>query len=567
MVAGTRRRRHGSPLSAAAVLLLLAALSRCAAASPPAASPPAAAGDYRVNASALAQTILGVGFEIQSDSIGSGNHGLPDANTSVPGDLVPSEKARFFADMLAGFRFCRLALGLYFRGLTPDNRSIVERWPGQAAGLAEMAAAAGLEGFAVEYWSPAPGWKNTSAYIDGSLVGFDAPTLAAFGDAVAGDFRYLAAHGIAPVWGGLQNEPAVGPAHCIYSCCGYDAAQYHAAFAAVAPKLRAAFPELVIHASSWSGVHWSPQLAADPAALALVDVWTFHDVGGDSNDQIARRDYYLAGSAGKPVMNNEYEYLDAHTSPMRTITAAQSIMNWMVFENAPSWFWLHALKPDVNSEAAGYGLGVWQPLVNSSNTSRLPPGHWGYIPYNWNSLAGFTRYLPWDSVRVEVAEATVQGDQRIMAYLFDPAMARWRAPGGRQPPLARGRGARATLLDATASRAAASQLGLVLTNRGSANYTFHLWLHGLGGVPARRAAGVGGARAAAAAASAAMWASTSPHPATASGAMPRFTGHLYGPNTTDGALGSATAVPDPASGVPTLVITLQPLEIQFWVEE
>ena len=533
------------PLSLAALLLARAT----------AAAAPAAGGDYRVNATTLAQTILGVGFEIQSDSIGSGNHGLPDANTSVPGDLVPAERARFFADMLAGFRFCRLALGLYFRGLSPDNRSIVERWPGQAAGLAEMAAAAGLEGFAVEYWSPAPGWKNTSAYIDGTLVGFDAATLDAFGDAVAGDFRYLAAHGVAPVWGGLQNEPPVGPSRCIYSCCGYDAAQYHAAFAAVAPKLRAALPELVIHASSWSGPHYSPQLAADPAALALVDVWTYHDVGGDSNDQIARRDYFLNGSAGKPIMNNEFEYLDSHTSPQRTVNTAQSIMNWLVFENAPAWFWLHALKPDVNSEADGYGLGVWQPTVNGSNASRLPPGHWDYIPYNWNSLAGFTRYLPWDSVRVDVAEATVQGDQRILAYLFDPAMVRWRAPGARQPPLAPGRGARATLLDASASRAAASRLGFVLTNRGGANYTFHLWLHGLGGVPARRAAaaaaegGAGGAGAA--------------HDA----AMPRFTGHLYGPNTTDGDLGSATAVPDPASGVPTLAVTLQPLEIQFWVED
>ena len=42
---------------------------------------------------------------------------------------------------------------------------------------------------------------------------------------------------------------------------------------------------------------------------------------------------------------------------------------------------------------------------------------------NWNALAGFLRHLPWDSVRVEVEEPTVRGDQRIMA---------WLAPHGRR---------------------------------------------------------------------------------------------------------------------------------------
>jgi hypothetical protein len=139
-------------------------------------------GTYLVNATALKQVIWGIGYEIQasarnysvmfcylyctlqSDSIGSGNNGLPVANTSVPNDLVgtyetvtpfvrfliapctaqvPAEKTRFFTDMLRGFRYCRLALGLYFRGLDASQRHIIERWPGQAAGLAEMAQVAG----------------------------------------------------------------------------------------------------------------------------------------------------------------------------------------------------------------------------------------------------------------------------------------------------------------------------------------------------------------------------------------------------------------------------------------
>lgn len=107
---------------------------------------------YALSTRETAQVIAGIGYEIQSDSIGSGNNGLPAANTSVPNDLVPAEKTRFFTEMLSGFRYCRLALGLYFRGLTNDSRHIVERWPGQAAGLAEMAQVAGIEGFDVEYW-------------------------------------------------------------------------------------------------------------------------------------------------------------------------------------------------------------------------------------------------------------------------------------------------------------------------------------------------------------------------------------------------------------------------------
>jgi hypothetical protein len=137
-----------APADAAAFLAGLADLS--GPPPPPSGAPEPTGGDYVINTAALAQTLWGVGFEIQSDSIGSGNHGLPTSNASVPWDLVPTERARFAADVLAGFRYCRLGLGLYFRGTTPDGLNIVERWPGQAAAIADMARAAGIEGFAVE---------------------------------------------------------------------------------------------------------------------------------------------------------------------------------------------------------------------------------------------------------------------------------------------------------------------------------------------------------------------------------------------------------------------------------
>lgn len=46
---------------------------------------------------------------------------VPDSDpttTSAPHDLTPSERVRLATEMLTGFRWCRLALGLYLRGLT-----------------------------------------------------------------------------------------------------------------------------------------------------------------------------------------------------------------------------------------------------------------------------------------------------------------------------------------------------------------------------------------------------------------------------------------------------------------
>lgn len=54
--------------------------------------------------------------------------------------------------MLKGFRFCRLALGLYFRGLDQERQHMIERWPTQLAELYEMQQGAGIDGFEAEYW-------------------------------------------------------------------------------------------------------------------------------------------------------------------------------------------------------------------------------------------------------------------------------------------------------------------------------------------------------------------------------------------------------------------------------
>jgi hypothetical protein len=58
-----------------------------------------------------------------------------------------------------------------------------------------------------------------------------------------------------------------------------------------------------------------------------------------------------------------------------------------VFENSPTWFWLHALKPTTNSEAEGYGLGLWRP-DHDNDFSRYPDiahGHFADIKTNWHA--------------------------------------------------------------------------------------------------------------------------------------------------------------------------------------
>ena len=386
----------------------------------------AANADYVIRQDLPKQTILGLGVEIQSDSIGSGNNGLPTATTSVPHDLVASERTRMYTDLLKlrddhGFRYLRLALGLYLRGTDASQKHIVGRWSTQMQELAALVSGAAMEGVAAEYWSPPPGWKSNSSYIGGTLSGFDAATLDAFGDAVVTDLQYLQSNGLPVTMWGLQNEPNVGGV--AYSCCSYTDQQYYSTFKAVAPKVRAAFPNVLIHADSNNGPtgRGGALIRGDSSALSYVDAWTYHRIGSDSNDQLTNN--YTGSAAGKPVFSNEFEY-QVPTSDWKMVNTAQSIMNWMVFQNSPTWFWLHALKPTYNSEASGYSLGYWRPYDDNDYTHfpNIAQGHWDYNPQNFNAVYGFVRYLPWNSTRYQVDEGTVRTEQRIMA---------WKTPQGK----------------------------------------------------------------------------------------------------------------------------------------
>lgn len=368
-----------------------------------------------------AQTILGLGVEIQSDGFGP-NYINSDVVRGVPHELVSAERDRFATEMLKGFRYLRLAMGLWFRGQTPDNKNIIERYPGQVAGLHDMVKKSGIEGLAVEYWSPPVYWKASGKLPGGgSLKNYSVPFLDSMGMAMVQDLDYLSKNGLKPVFWSLQNEPSHTEA---YSSLKYNDLQYYQTFKQVAPQIKRAYPDIFIYNDSLFGQEGigSDLIKKDPSVLKYVDGWAWHRIGKNANEQIDNREKYNAGREGRPVLNNEYEYflyqVDRYPQDWRMVNTAQSIMNWFTFENSPTWTWLHALKPIKDANLEGFALGVFRPQDDNDlrKYPNLEKGHFEYLWSNWHALAGFLKHMPWNSVRRIVDEDQVRHDQRIMAW-------------------------------------------------------------------------------------------------------------------------------------------------------
>jgi O-glycosyl hydrolase len=392
------------------------------------------------------QQVWGLGFEIQSDSIASGNSDLPEETTSVPHDLLPHERERFCDEMLKGFRYCRLAGGLYWRGTDPTGRYLQPRWEGQLAELRDMLDRAGVEGVQLEYWSPPPFWKANRRLCGNP---WDTPKdttnlLRCFGPAFPGDAdyrgdveRFLADYaqacrrdvetlqeaGIGVSMWGLANEPQANTA---YASCRQTPAQWARTFNAVAPAIRAHDRSIRIVADSAHDrlTYLAALLEAYPERHDCLDAITVHTIGFDSASVVktvrrARETIPL----DRPIFQNEYEYLRGPTSPDRCLNTVQNIMNWFQLARSPSWFWIHALKPVGNEEASGYSLGYWMPAKGRpdrdvpDSLADLAPGQWTWNPGNWHALAGFLRHMPWDSTVVDVEEEGFDDDLRVLAFL------------------------------------------------------------------------------------------------------------------------------------------------------
>ena len=402
---------------------------------------PVEKGYYRIDLDDPQQTIWGLGVEIQSDSLDSGNT-MNDTPYSVPHDLVEEERQRMYTDLLSGFRYMRLAGGLFYRGTDDEKKHLVPRWPEQDAELAELLEVSGIEGFNFEFWSPTPYFKSSGAYHGGKLKCFDKSWeyygdeektrefLEDFADTLVYDFQRMRDAGLPIVQFSLQNEPPLTSVYGTYSFCTYGEQDYYDACKIILPRLKEAFPDLFIHAPSWDGQHAgsSKMIKEDPELLQYVDGWSWHSVGWNADQMLNNREYYNSGTADKPVFNTEFEYQPWNFGgqyDFRFVNTAQAIMNWMTFENSPTWYWLHALKPLGNEESLGYSLGVWRKTNDDSvydNHNEVEKGHWDYNYPNYNAIRGFLEFMPWDSVRYTVHEDEIRTNQRIMA---------WKSPEGR----------------------------------------------------------------------------------------------------------------------------------------
>ena len=391
----------------------------------------AAEGNYAVFSERPKQLIKGLGFEIQCDSIASGNTALPEETTSVPHDLAPPERERFYNEMLKGFRYCRLAGGLYWRGEDdPNQKQLLPRWPEQLAEIRDMIRASGVEGVSFEYWSPSPYWKANRKYTgrDGSenvlrcwgskfsndpdYHGDTNRFLNDFAAACGKDLKTLREIGIPISLWGLQNEPNVDQR---YSSCLYTRANYAQTFISVAPAIRSFDPKIMIIADT-ANLGYINAVLKKPEESKYVDALVVHHVGSDSSVVDL-----LIKDTNKPKFQNEYEYLAGPASPDRCLNTVQHIMNWFQLGGAPTWFWIHALKPIGNAEASGYSLGFWKPANDTNPTDSpqfpsLKPGCWIWNKYNWHAVGSFIRHMPWDCRALDVKEDVSDPDLRILAY-------------------------------------------------------------------------------------------------------------------------------------------------------
>ncbi|WP_319268477.1 glycoside hydrolase family 30 beta sandwich domain-containing protein [uncultured Draconibacterium sp.] len=348
-------------------------------------------GEVTIHTDRYKQTVWGIGFEIQSDAIGSGNTGLPTDKHAVPHDLTPSERERFAKEMLAGFRYCRLAGGLYWRGLDPEQKYMQPRWDTQLEEIRQMMDWAGVEGVSLEYWSPAPYWKANESYIgkgrndrynvlkcfgpdfanDPIYKGDTVKFLKDFGEACAKDVQTLKEAGIKTSQWGMSNEPWTS--NTSYSSCKWFTAEdYVRSYYYSAKAIREADPNILLISDTEYGF---PRKIATgmhrPEVADLVDAYVVHTIGWDSERVKDVHKRITEELPKRPWFQNEYEYLSGGATPERCLNTAQHIMNSFQLGENPTWYWIHALKPFKNSEASGYSLGFWKSLMEKYHAQNI----------------------------------------------------------------------------------------------------------------------------------------------------------------------------------------------------
>jgi hypothetical protein len=384
------------------------------------------------------QTLEGIGFELQSDSIESDAGGIQESNTtSLPLGLSSSEQTRFAQNVVkvpggSAFHDFRLAVGLYYRGVSSDGKHFVERLPGQNTAVKQMIDASGVNGIAYLQWSPAPYWKKVvvggttysgstttvpdkvadptgwNTYLRQMLQGgtLDNPDkianptgyaawMDAFSSAVLQDMEYVHTNVGRIIKYSPQNEPSMGGAGGAgYPSCVWSDDQMYDFLKVMVPKIRksvvlstyAGKPNRIqIYMDSDKGQtgRASAYIKADATLLSEVYGWAWHKIteaAGDASFIRQNATTLTTGTSGLPVFFDENEYFDqfvtvgnaAYLTPQYRFanTVAMALMSF-VYLNSPIWYWIHIGKPSTGpaGELEGRSLTVWRPVGSAVPTN------------------------------------------------------------------------------------------------------------------------------------------------------------------------------------------------------
>jgi hypothetical protein len=384
------------------------------------------------------QTMDGLGFELQSDSIEGDAGGIQQSDTaSIPLDLTASERVRLaqtIASVPGGGAFdnFRLAMGLYYRGITSDGKNFTERLTGQNAAIKKFISDSGVRGIAYLQWSPAPFYKrvtiNGTTYSGGTTSvpnqtsdpngyntylrnmlqggGLDAPDKTAnptayaawmddFSSHVLADMEYVHTNVGRVVKFSPQNEPATGGTTGTYPACVWTAQQMYDFLKVIVPKIRASAVlstyngqanrvDIYMDAQAGQTGIGSALIAADPSLLSQMSGWAWHDIDRLSVDagwaRVNAATRYNLNTSGLPVFSDENEYFDTYLTPgtaqylppaYRFANTVLQPMMWFLYENSTIWYWIHIGKPSTGpaSESQGRSLTVWKPPGSAASTT------------------------------------------------------------------------------------------------------------------------------------------------------------------------------------------------------
>lgn len=416
--------------------------------------------DLAVNNRGKRQVMYGYIAEIADGNIADSDGGQgSDPSRRVFFGLNSAERTKL-AEAVRGIYGIRQALGIYYRGLRNIDgtsslaKNIGPEYNEQRRYWFEHLAAAGGAVLLPEYWSPAPHWKTTSAFANGtlwagaaysrattldSIRGTDATQynaqIAAFTDAIVNDLEDLHTHPVYPMrvaQFGLQNEPLGTPAS--YGSCSYTAQLYLDVMKALVPKIRnstklsswAGQPQTVaIHANSWDGPGGSiaNAIIGDATVLSTgktisqeIAYWTYHRIaeqnadpnssitGNGTNSDATGLPYYNHRRTATnplliPTACNEYE---SFQSPVLTreqwfANLIMVFLNTMNYMQAPVVSLIHLAKPVTDPNTQWYAIfGFRDSTMTPASVDYFAGSEVGRlveITHNFNATRLFIRRL------------------------------------------------------------------------------------------------------------------------------------------------------------------------------